>query len=43
MTKDQFVAELTRDADSQETVNQNAYYHANTIEGLDVISACTLT
>ena len=43
MTKDQFVAELTRDADSQETVNHPAYYHANTIEVLDVLWAWKLS
>jgi len=42
MTKAQFVPELTRDADSQETVNHPAYYHANTIEVLDVIWAWKL-
>jgi len=45
MTKDQFVAELTRAADkleAAETVNHPAYYHADTIEVLDVIWAWRL-
>ena len=45
MTKSQFVAELTRAADkleAAETVNHPAYYHADTIEAIEVIEAWKL-
>lgn len=45
MTKNEFVAELTRAAERQETperVDHPAHYHANTIEAIEVIEAWRL-